>query len=210
MTKRKLKDWVLPVLGIIVLIGTVLCFYLFNRIKTFGKVDDNVYVTDALMDESISVNKEVESPKKTIIKPYDAEGVEIDKYYYKKDDDEGRQQSSLIKYQNIYMPNTGVLYSSANEFEVKVVLDGKVTSVKEDNILGNVIEIEHSNSLITVYQSVKDVKVKVGDVVKQGDVIALSGPNKLEGDMDNYLHFEVYKDATLIDPLEFFEMDINN
>ena len=151
MTKRKLKDWVLPVLGIIVLIGTVLCFYLFNRIKTFGKVDDNVYVTDALMDESISVNKEVESPKKSIIKPYDAEGVEIDKYYYKKDDDEGRQQASLIKYQNIYMPNTGVLYSSANEFEVKVVLDGKVTSVKEDNILGNVIEIEHSNSLITVY-----------------------------------------------------------
>ena len=108
------------------------------------------------------------------------------------------------------MPNTGILYSSDNEFEILSVLDGKVTSMKEDEILGNIIEIEHTNGLITIYQSVKDVKVKTGDIVKQGDVIALSGSNKLENEKDNCLHFETYKDGSLINPEEFYNLTLSN
>ena len=108
------------------------------------------------------------------------------------------------------MPNTGVLYSSDKTFNVIASLEGKVAAVKEDEILGNIVEIEHSNEIVTIYQSIKDVKVKAGDLVKQGDIIATSGSNKLEGEKENCLHFEVYQGGSLINPEDFFKLDLSN
>jgi stage II sporulation protein Q len=98
------------------------------------------------------------------------------------------------------MPNTGILYSSDEKFDILAVDDGKVTSVKKDEILGYIIEIEHTNNVITIYQSVSDVKVEEGATIKQGDIIASSGSNSLENEKENCLHFEVYKDGKLLNP----------
>ena len=202
MTRRKLKDWVIPALGLLVLLGALFSYYLINNIINENLVPDDSLVTDVLVDNTIDVQKEVEVK---LIKPYKGENITISKYFYNNNDDETRQQNSLIKYQNIYMPNTGILYSSDNEFEVISIYDGKITSIKQDEILGNIIEVEHENNLVTIYQSVKDVKVKVGDTIKQGTTLALSGPNKLEEEKSNCLHFEVYKDGSLINPEEFLK-----
>ena len=78
------------------------------------------------------------------------------------------------------MKNTGVLYASSEDFDVIMTLDGVVKAIKDDEILGKVIEIEHSPNLRTIYYSVSDVKVKVGDELKQGDVIARSGVSKIK------------------------------
>lgn len=207
MTRKKLKDWVIPTLGLIVLIGALLLYYILGRILNYNLVPEETYVTDAMIENTLEVQQEVQ---KKIIKPFTSENVTISKYYYKEEDEESRQQASLIRYENIYMPNTGILYSSDSEFEIQAVLDGKVTSVKEDDILGNIIEIEHSNNLISIYQSVKDVKVKVGDEVSQGDIIATSGPNKLEQEKENCLHFETYKDGSLMNPEDFYNLNITN
>ena len=107
------------------------------------------------------------------------------------------------------MPNTGILYSSDKEFNVVASLAGKVTIVKEDEILGNIVEIEHSNNIVTIYQSIKDVNVKVGDTIKQGDLIAKSGSNKLENETENCLHFEVYKEGKLINPEALYTLDLS-
>lgn len=208
MTRRKLKDWVIPTLGIFVLVGSLFCYYLLSNLINDNLVPDDSYVTDALIDNTINVNEEVKDEVK-IENPYKGENVSISKYYYDKNDDEAKQQQSLIKYQNIYMPNTGILYSSDNEFEITSVLDGKITQIKEDDILGNIIEIEHENNIVTIYQSVKDVKVKIGDEVTKGTVIATSGSNKLEQEKTNCLHFEVYKDGTLTDPEDFLSNNTN-
>ncbi len=204
MTKKRLKDWVIPALALIILAGLLLLYYLISNLTNVNLVPDDIYITELLLDNqnTIEVNKEVEI---TVIKPYKGENISISKNYYSKEDDESKQQQSLIKYENIYMPNTGILYSSDNEFEIVSVLDGKVTSVKKDDILGNIIEIEHSNNIITIYQSVKDVKIKTGDTITQGQTIALSGSNKLENEKDNCLHFEVYKEGSLINPSELIE-----
>lgn len=206
MTRKKLKDWVIPTLGLIVLIGALLLYYILGNILNENLIMENIYITDAIIDHTTKVNKET---KTIVIKPYNSDKVSISKYYYNKEDKESRQQESLIKYENIYMPNTGILYVSDTEFDIVSVLDGKVTSIKEDDILGNIIEIEHSNNIITIYQSVKEVAVKVGDVVSQGQKIALSGSNNLEKTKDNCLHFEVYKDGNLINPEEFYNLDIS-
>ena len=209
MTRRKLKEWVIPTLGLIVMCGAILLYYIIGNMINYNLIPDDTYVTNTLVDNdnTMKVQNEVEAK---VIKPFTSNEVTISKYYYQASDEEARQQQSLIKYENIYMPNTGVLYSSDTEFEIVSVLDGKVTSMKEDEILGNIIEIEHANGLITIYQSVKDVKVKTGDVVKQGDVIAMSGSNKLENEKENCLHFETYKEGSLINPEEFYNLSISN
>ena len=204
MTKKRLKDWVIPALGLIVLMGTLLLYHIIGSILNDNLVPEDTLFVDIIQDneETIDVQKEVQVKA---IKPYTDNTVKISKYYYSSKDEETKQQQSLIKYENIYMPNTGVLYSSDTEFEIVSILDGRVTSIKQDDILGNIIEIEHSNNIVTIYQSVKNVNVKIGDIVKQGDLIALSGPNKLENEKDNCLHFEVYKEGNLTNPEEFIE-----
>lgn len=209
MTKRKLKEWVIPTLGLIVMCGAILLYYILGNMINYNLIPEDTYVTNSLVEDkdTIEVQKEIENK---IIKPFTSNDVSISKYYYQATDEEARQQQSLIKYENIYMPNTGILYSSDKEFDIVSVLDGKVTSTKEDEILGNIIEIEHNNGLITIYQSVKDVKVKNGDIIKQGDIIAKSGSNKLENEKENCLHFETYKEGSLINPEEFFNLSVSN
>lgn len=208
MTKKRLKDWVIPTLALFVAGGTLFLYYMIGCILNDELVPEDIMFVNILKDnqETIEVQKEVTN---TIVKPYTDESVSISKYFYSKEDEETRQQQSLIKYESIYMPNTGILYSSDKEFNVIAVLDGKVSSIKEDEILGNIIEIEHSNNIVTIYQSVKNVTVKIGDKVKQGDVLALSGPNKLENEKDNCLHFEVYQEGNLINPESFYNLDFS-
>ena len=105
------------------------------------------------------------------------------------------------------MQNTGVLYESEKQFDVYAVLDGTVKNVKKDNILGTVIEIEHSANLTTFYQSVANVKVEVGDQVSQGTLIATSGENKINDTADNCLHFQVYHQGELLNPETFYNMN---
>lgn len=204
MTNKRLKEWVIPTLALLILTGLLLLYYLLSNLTNVNLVPEDVYFTDILVNpnNTIEVNKEIEN---SVIFPYKGENITISKYYYNKNDEEIRQQQSLIKYENIYMPNTGILYSSDKEFEIVSILDGKVTSIKEDEILGNIIEIEHDDNIVTIYQSVKNVNVKIGDVITQGTTIALSGPNKLENEKENCLHFEIYKEGSLVNPLEFFE-----
>lgn len=209
MTKKKLKDWVLPVLGLIFLIGVLIFTYLMSHIVEYGAVDTPTMVTDPIIDNSIVVHKEIKEPTK-VIKPFTSKEVEINKYYYNSNDEEQVQVKSLIKYGTVYMPNTGILYSSNQEFDVVAVLDGKISNIKTDEILGNIIEVEHDKKIITIYQSVKDVNVKVGDTVKQGDVLAKSGSNKLDQTPEFCLHFESYKDGSLINPEDLYTLDMNS
>lgn len=207
MIKKRLKDWVLPAFGVFVALGSIFCYYLLTYLINYEKNYTNSFVTDSLIEETITVN---DSMSHTIIKPFISENVTISKYYYQSTDDNERQTNSLIKYQNIYMPNTGILYTSTEEFDVISIANGKVTSIKEDEILGYIVEVEHSNNLVSIYQSVKDVVVAEGQEISQGDIVAKSGTNNLEDSSDNNLHFEVYKDGTLLNPETIYNIEIEN
>ena len=139
---------------------------------------------------------------KAIIRPYTIP-------YYNIDGTNDEQAAALIYYEGIYMQNTGVLYTSNNQFDVVSILDGTVKNVKEDSLMGNIVEIEHTNNLTTVYQSLGEVKVSVGDKVSQGDVIATSGQNKITTDTSNALHFEVFYKGEVFNPEEFYLLDYN-
>ena len=125
-------------------------------------------------------------------------------------DSENDQMNSLVYYENTYMPNTGIIYSSDEVFDVIAVMDGTVTKVADDNILGKYVEIEHSNGYKTSYYSLSETGVTIGSTVTKGDVIGLSGTNKLEGTLNNNLLFETYLNGLLLDPEDFYNVDFNN
>lgn len=208
MIKRKLKTWVFPTIYALVVAVVFTCLYILgNTINDGFQSPSKNNVKDVLIEEDIPVNKEIESTK--ILKPYNGENVTIANKFYEKDADEKTQQNSLIYYENIYMQNTGILYNSDKQFNVIAVLDGTVKNIKEDKILGNVIEIEHGTNLTAFYQSIDNIKVKVGDQVKQGDLIATSGANNIENTKDNCLHFQVYNQGQLLNPETFYTMNLN-
>ena len=147
--------------------------------------------------------------QESIIKPYTDESVSISKTFYDIKGSAEEQQQSLIYYQRTYMENTGVLYTSDNSFDVIAVLDGTIKEVKTDELLGNVVLIEHNSDLVTAYYSLSDVEFKAGDKISKGQVIGKSGSNKLENEKENCLLFEVYHKGNLLNPESFYNMNVS-
>jgi stage II sporulation protein Q len=114
------------------------------------------------------------------------------------------KQSAMLQYEDTLTPHTGIdLVKADNQsFDVLAALSGKVTIVENNPLTGNQVEITSSNGMITIYQSLSDIKVAKGTEVKQGDVIAKAGVNELEKDDGVHLHFEVRqsKDGHVLDP----------
>lgn len=206
---RRLKKYVVPsVLGIIgvgFLVGTPLYINETKPVKSNYKYT----MTEPIKDDRVfPVLNEVEENKP--LKPFLEETVSKSKDYYKKTDTEEEQINSLVYYENTFMPNTGILYSCDESFEVIAVLDGTVTKVGDDNILGKYVEVEHKNGYKTTYYSLSETSVTMGSSVTKGDVIGTSGSNKLEGTLSNNLLFETYLDGKLLDPEDFYNIDFNN
>lgn len=145
-----------------------------------------------------------------LIRPYLNTNVTIVKDFYDYKDTEEEQVDSLVYYESTYMPNYAVAYGiDEGDFEVVSILDGTVISVKEDGLLGVIIEIQHDNNLISVYQSVANVKVEENEVVKQGDVIATSGYSNINKDLKSHLLFELLLNGNIVNPEEYYNKDVN-
>ena len=112
-------------------------------------------------------------------------------------------------YEQTYLQNSGVLYSSKEVFDVLSVLDGTVTNIFEDEILGNVVEITHNTNLKSLYYSLSEITVKKDDLVKSGQTIGKSGDNLLDDESENCLLLEVYYNGKTIDPEDFYNMNID-
>ena len=214
MKKRKLKGYVLPTVYVLVIaVLFISVSFLGNALQKELQYQD--LSTDVLDDDVTPVIKEEETPtdvttESKIVKPFTSTSVGISKSYYDMTDDEATQENSLVYYEQTYLQNSGVLYSSDEVFDVLATYDGTVTNVSTDEILGNVVEITHNPNLKTVYYSLGEVTVKNGDVLKCGDIIGKSGDNLLEGEKDNSLLVEVYYNGNTIDPEDFYNMNIED
>ncbi len=207
--KYKLKGWVVVSVYLLSL-GAILSslFLLGKSLKSsFYSEETLSYVYRGIIEDAVPV---VNFNTDKILKPIMEEDVTVIKPFYDKDADNSKQENALIFYQNTYMPNTGILYGSTQKFDVVAVLDGTILDVTADEIMGNIVTIKHSNNLKTVYQSLSDVKVIVGDLVKQGDVIGSSGENKIETTSENMLLFEVNNNGEYINPDTFYTMKIED
>ena len=212
MKKRKLKSFVLPTLYVLVIgvlflsiayLGKTLQYQISGEVPVMKVIDET---------NDIPVIKEEEEPiiDDKPMKPFLSNQVSVSKSYYKAKDDAKKQEKSLIYYEKTYLQNTGVLYTCDEEFDVVSVLDGTVTNIGNDEIMGNYIEITHNTNLKTVYYSLNDIVVHEGDTVNAGTIIAVSGDNMLEKESEHSLLFEVYYNGYTMDPEEFYETNLTN
>lgn len=157
---------------------------------------------------ALEVNSALENLKMPVKNPMDAI---VKMEFYDFNASEEKQEAALVFYNNTYVPHTGLDFTSKDgeTFDVVSALSGKVTRVDEDATLGNVIEIEHDKGIVTQYQSVKDVKVKVGDEVKQGQVLAMAGQSLFDEESGTHVHFEIRKDGVAVNPTKFFNKPVS-
>ena len=209
MKTKRLKRFVLPTVYVMV-IGVLFISISFLGNILQSKAEYGNMAVSALKDNVTPVGKTDNVVESKIERPYVSSNVSISKSFYDMTDDEAKQQNSLVYYENTYLQNSGVLYSSTSAFDVISAFDGKVTNVSKDEILGNFVEITHNPNLKTIYYSLSEVQVKKDDTVMSGDVLGKSGDNSLNGETENCLLFEVYHNGTAIDPEDFYNMSIED
>lgn len=213
MKKLKLKSWVVPALYVVSLSVIFVSVMFIGKVLTtdYAKAVDSNFVPDNVVDKvDDDITQVVEVTNATVGHPYLLEGVTVAKDYYVDKASFEDQLKSLIYYKNAYMANTGILYTNAEQFDVVSVLDGSVTSITDDEILGKVIEVTHTTELITVYHCLGEVNVKVGDNLKQNDVIGKSGKVNVDKGYENALLFEVNYQGKIINPNDFYTMKVSD
>jgi murein DD-endopeptidase MepM/ murein hydrolase activator NlpD len=97
----------------------------------------------------------------------------------------------------------GVDISASNDNEpVRATLEGTVISAGWTINDGYVIQVQHSNNIISIYKHNAALLKKTGDYVKAGDPIAIVG-NSGEQIAGPHLHFELWYNGAALDPQEY-------
>lgn len=212
MKQRKLKGYVLPTIYAITLVMMIISIAFLSQNLLASQEERNPINSEPVFDEQSVINETTENQttnEVTIAMPYTSDKVSVAKDYYNREDDSENQEKSLIFYENTYMPNTGILYESDETFDVVTILDGTIKEVKEDEILGKMVSIEHENGIISTYYTLGEVKVSAGDQVKQNDIIATSGTSKLNINKQSSLLLEIYIDGNLTNPNTIFNKKVS-
>lgn len=92
----------------------------------------------------------------------------------------------------------------AKNTPVKATADGTVIFAEWTSETGYVVIIEHSYELISVYKHNASLTKEQGDIVKAGEVIAISG-NTGEYTTGPHLHFELWSKGYPINPTNFID-----
>lgn len=95
--------------------------------------------------------------------------------------------------------------AAANGVVVKVETPSNNSKLGKNRSYGTYVEIKHDDEWSTRYAHMfpKDIKAKVGDKVKQGDVIG--GIGNMGNSSGAHLHFEILKKGSPVDPMKYLK-----
>lgn len=108
--------------------------------------------------------------------------------------------------------NTGIQGASTNHKGIdigRVYYSSQVVAVKAGTVIistynsarGNYVVISHGSGNTSLYQHLSSRAVSVGDVVKQGQAIGVTGASGISS--GPHLHFELTENGVQIDPLRY-------
>ena len=100
----------------------------------------------------------------------------------------------------------GIDIVTDNNAKVKASLDGVVIFADWTINTGYVIQIQHSNDLISVYKHNSILYKKQGDYVTAGEIIATIG-NTGELTSGTHLHFELWQKGVALNPSEYIKFE---
>ena len=101
--------------------------------------------------------------------------------------------------------HAGIDLAAALGTKVQAACDGTVTEIREDNMLGTTVVIDHGLGLVSVYSNLAaQPAVAVGDNVAAGAVIGSVGSTALgESGEVTHLHFAMMLDGENVDPTQY-------
>ncbi len=97
----------------------------------------------------------------------------------------------------------GLDIAVASDSYIRAAGSGTVSDVGEDAVYGRFVVIEHGDGYSTLYGHASTTFVTLGQVVRERQVIALSGSTGRS--TGPHLHFEVLVDGQPVDPLTLIE-----
>jgi murein DD-endopeptidase MepM/ murein hydrolase activator NlpD len=105
-----------------------------------------------------------------------------------------------IAYYGRVKPHRGTDYAAAVGTPIMATANGRVTKASYTRGNGNYIKIKHNNTYSTQYLHMKHRKVKVGQYVKQGDVIGWVG---MTGNTSGpHVCYRFWKNGRQVDPFK--------
>lgn len=125
--------------------------------------------------------------------------------FYDKNGTQEEKAAAMVQSGDMLFPSVGVSLAMEDDsvFDVTAAMSGTVTRVETMPLVGNQVEITHSDGMKTVYQSLGSISVQKDDQVKQGDVIGQAGRNELEKDLGVHVHFEVHENDEPVNPNDY-------
>ncbi len=96
----------------------------------------------------------------------------------------------------------GVDYTATLGTAVRATADGTVVTSEKNDKRGNHVVIKHSDEYQTLYASLAELRVEVGQQVKKGMTIGTVGKSIENSNI--HLHYEVIKNDKPIDPQEYY------
>lgn len=99
-------------------------------------------------------------------------------------------------------------FLATDDIRVFAIANGKVTKVYSNYLEGGVVEITHTNGMVSVYKSLANkIAVEEGDLVSLGDVIGeASETMSQELNSGAHLHFEMILNGTKVDPNNYLPL----
>ncbi len=102
--------------------------------------------------------------------------------------------------------HTGLDFRAATGDPARDTANGKVVSAGWAGGYGRMVEVDHGNGLSTRYGHLSEINVKVGEIVKIGQVIGLVGSTGRS--TGPHLHYETRIDGEAVDPQKFLRAGV--
>lgn len=103
---------------------------------------------------------------------------------------------------NLRLEHFGVDVATKPDETIKSTLDGTIIFTGFSAEDGNIIQIQHSNNLVSIYKHCAVFLKRTGSRVKSGEAIAVVG-NTGERSRGPHLHFELWFNGSPVNPQEF-------
>ena len=213
--KEKVKRFFIEKKELIIFIGVVVL--VFAAVITVASIAMNNGTTpvatpaDTTSQTSSTTTKTNSEPTMTIESPMvfempiTGEYVEVRGFFDPSLSDE-ELQACMIDTGSKVIASVGISYAKNDNsvFSASAIYDGEVVSIVEDELSGSKVTIKHSDSVYSIYSSLSDVKVSLGDIIKQGKEIGLASASINDALAGVHVHVQIQIDGKYVNPTSVY------
>ncbi len=200
------KRWLYPAMYVIVASLMLVVMWAYQSKVDQSATNSNVLPSNQTQETPEEANQAVvgkPEPAEKMIWPYPADqSLSVVTPFFEASAAASVREQAMIEYENTFIPHTGIDFATKDKqsFQVLSALSGIVTRVDKHPLLGNLVEVTHDNGLVTVYQSLNEITVRMNQEVKQSDRIGTAGRNEMQKDLGVHVHFEVRQNGKAVNP----------